>query len=105
MLVWGVMENFKIIEEYLTLLSIHDSTKGTDIFREFHAILREAHLDPSKMFAVATYGFPFLLGANQRLIDKLPEGDHLPLVTRHHFTSHHENLVAKFLSVANVTEM
>ena len=50
----GVMPDFTIYEEYLTLRSIHGSTKGTDIFREFRATLEEAHLDPSKLFGVAT---------------------------------------------------
>ena len=36
----GVMPDFKICEKYLTLLSIHGSTKGTGIFREFQVTLK-----------------------------------------------------------------
>ena len=63
----GVMPDFTIYEEYLTLRSIHGSTKGTDIFREFRATLEEAHLDPSKLFGVATDGCSSMLGANRGL--------------------------------------
>ena len=61
----GVTAEFKIYEEYLTLRSIHGTTKGTDIFCEFQAILVEANLDPSKMFAVATDS---MLGTIERFV-------------------------------------
>ena len=59
-----VMSDFQIYEEYLTLGSIHGSTKGTDILREFQVALLETQLDPSKLFAVATDGCPSMLGTN-----------------------------------------
>ena len=92
----GVMPNFTIYEEFLSLRSIHDSTKGTNMFRDFHATLKEAHLDPSKLFRVATDGYPFMLGANrglQGLINKWRHEDHLPLVIWHHCILHQESLV------------
>ena len=32
--IWGLMADFKIYEEYLTLRSIHGATKGIDVFCE-----------------------------------------------------------------------
>ena len=45
-----------IYEKYLTLRSIHGSTKGIDMFREFYATLEGAHLDPSRLVRVAPDG-------------------------------------------------
>ena len=104
----GVMPDFMIYEEYLTLRSIHGSTKGTDMFREFHATLEEAHLDSSKLFGVATDGCPSMLGANrvlQGLINKWRDEDHLAPVTWHHCILHQESLVAKSLNMSNVMDV
>ena len=103
--IWGVMPDFEIYEEFLTLHSIHGSTKGTDIFHEFQATLSETQLDPSKLCAVATNGCPFMLGANQGLIKKWHEENDLAPVTWHHCILHQENLVTKFLDVSNVTRV
>ena len=63
----GVMADFKINKKYLTLPSIHGSTKRADIFLKFYATLLETHLDPSKLFPMATDGCPSMLGAYQGL--------------------------------------
>ena len=76
---------------------MHGSTKGTDIFRKFHATLQEAHLDPSKMFPVTTVMCLSMLGANQRLqelVNKCYEEDNLALVRCHHRILLQESLVA-----------
>ena len=47
----GVMADFKIHKEYLTLGSIHSnfsSTKGTDVFHKYHKTLQRAHFDISR---------------------------------------------------------
>ena len=62
-----VMPNFNIYEEHLTLRSIYGSTKEPDIFRKFQVTILETQLDPSKLFVVATDGYPSMLGANQGL--------------------------------------
>ena len=102
------MPDFTIYEEYLTLRSIHGSTKGTDIFREFRATLEEAHLDPSKSFGVATDGCPSMLGANrglQGLINKWRYENHLAPVTWHHCILHQESLIANSLNMSNVMDV
>ncbi|XP_076825048.1 general transcription factor II-I repeat domain-containing protein 2-like [Clavelina lepadiformis] len=102
------MPDFTIYEEYLTLRSLHGTTKGTDIFREFHATLEEAHLDSTKLFGVATDGCPSMIGANrglQGLINKWREEDHLAPVTWHHCILHQESLVAKSLNMSNVMDV
>ncbi|XP_076816403.1 general transcription factor II-I repeat domain-containing protein 2-like [Clavelina lepadiformis] len=104
----GVMPDFTIYEEYLTLRSLHGTTKGTDIFREFHATLEEAHLDSTKLFGVATDGCPSMIGANrglQGLINKWREEDHLAPVTWRHCILHQESLVAKSLNMSNVMDV
>ena len=104
----GVMPDFTIYEEYLTLRSIHGSTKGTDIFREFRATLEEAHLDPSKLFGVATDGCPSMLGANrglQGLINKWRYENHLAPVTWHHCILHQESLIANSLNMSSVMDV
>uniref|UniRef100_H2YAK2 DUF4371 domain-containing protein n=1 Tax=Ciona savignyi TaxID=51511 RepID=H2YAK2_CIOSA len=104
----GVTPDFTVYEEYLTLRSIHDSTKGTDIFREFRATLEEAYLDPSKLFGVATDGCPSMLGANrglQGLINKWRYENHLAPVTWHHSIIHQESLIANSLNMSNVMDV
>ena len=101
----GVMPDFRIYEEFLTLRSIHGSTKGTDIFREFQTTLLEAQLDSSKLFAMATDECPFMLGANQGLINKWREENAFSPVTWHHCILHQKSLVAKSLDVPNVTKV
>ena len=104
----GVMPDFKIYEKYFILRSIHGSTKGTDIFREFQVILLETKLDPSKLFAMATDGCPSMLGANrglQELVNKWREESDLAPVTRHHCILHQESLPAKSLDMSNVTRV
>ena len=78
------------------------------MFHEFHATLEEAHLDPSKLFGVATDGCPSLLGANrglQGLINKWRDEDHFPAVMWHHCVLHQENFVAKSLNMSNVMDV
>ena len=102
------MPDFKIYEEYLTLQSIHGSTKGTDIFREFQVTLLETQLDPSKLFAVETDGCPSMLGANQGLqgfVNKWREENDFAPVTWHHCILHQESLAAKSLEMSNVTRV
>ena len=99
----GVMPDFKIYEEFLTLRSIHGSTKGTVIFREFQTTLLKAQLDPSKLFAMATDGCPSMLGANQGLINKWREENAFSPVTWHHCILHQESLVT--LDIPNVTKV
>uniref|UniRef100_H2Y8M5 HAT C-terminal dimerisation domain-containing protein n=1 Tax=Ciona savignyi TaxID=51511 RepID=H2Y8M5_CIOSA len=104
----GVMPDFKVYEEYLTLRSNYDSTKGTDIFREFRATLEEAYLDPSKLFGVTTDGCPSMLGANrglQGLINKWRYENHLAPVTWHHCIIHQESLIANSLNMSNVMDV
>ena len=93
-----VIPDFKIFEEYLTLRSIRGSTKGTDIFREFQVTLLEAQLYPSKLFAVATDGCPFMLGSNQKLqgLKKWHEENDLASVTLHHCILHQKSLVGYY---------
>lgn len=104
----GVMPDFKICEEFLTLRSIHGTTKGTDMFREFHATLQEAHLDPSKLYSLATDGCPAMLGKNlglQGLVNKWRAEQNLDAVTWQHCIIHQESLVAKSLKMSNVTDI
>ena len=49
---------------------MHGSIKGINKFRELRATLQEAQSDRLKMFAVATDGCPYMLGANEEPINK-----------------------------------
>ena len=87
----GVLTDFKIYEKYLTLRSLHYSTKRANVFREFYAAFQKAHLDPSKLFSMATDTFPSKLGANQGLqglINKWRVENNLPCVAWHHCILH-----------------
>ena len=104
----GVMPDFKIYEEYLTMRSIHGSTKETDMFHEFHATLLETQLDPSKLFAVVTDRCPSTLGANQglpELENKWCEENDLCSCDWHHCILHQKSLAAKSLDMSNVTRV
>ena len=78
-----------------------------NIFRKFYATLQEAHLDPSKVFSMATNECPSMFGGNQRLqglIDKWRIENNLPFVLWHHCILHQESLVAKSLTMPHVTK-
>ena len=96
------MPDFKTYQEYISLRSIHGSTKGTNIFREFQVTLLETQLDPSKLFAMVTDGCPSMFGANQGLINKWREENDLAPVTWHHCILNRESLAAKSLDMFNV---
>ena len=108
--IWGVIADFKIYKEFLTLGSIHGSMKGTDIFREFQTTFLEAQLDPSKLFPVAAVECPSMLGANQRLqglINKWHEENVFSPVTWHHciVPLYQESLVDKSFDMSTVTKV
>ena len=67
----------------------------------YQTTLLEAQLDPSKLLAMATDGYPSMLGANQGLINKWREKNAFSPVTWHHSISHYESLVAKSLDMSN----
>ena len=68
----------------------------------------ETQLDPSKLFAVATYGCPSMIGANQGLqglTNKWREENDFAPVTRHHCFLHQESFVGKSLDMYDVTRV
>ena len=100
-----VLPDFNIYEKYLTLRSIHGSTKETDIFRKFQVTLLETQLNPSELFAVATDGCLSMVWAIQGLFNKWREENDLAPVTWHHCILPQESLGAKSWDMSNLTKI
>lgn len=58
----GVTENFEITEDLAGLCSIHNTTKGKDIFDELKKVLENFQLPWEKLSAITTDGAPAMCG-------------------------------------------
>ena len=104
----GVLPDFTIFEEFLTLRSMHDSTKGIDIYNEFDKFNQQLNLNNLKLFSVATDGCPSMIGKNigfRGIFNQKRAEENLPEIMWHHCIIHIENLVAKSLKMPHITDV
>ena len=56
------MPNLDIVEEFVQLMIINDTTTGKDIFLALQRVLTDMKLDLSKLISVTTDGAPAMVG-------------------------------------------
>ena len=56
------MPNFDILEEFVLLMAINDTTTGKNIFIALQKVLTDMKLDLSKLISVTTDGAPAMVG-------------------------------------------
>ena len=64
----GVNDNFDILEEFLQLMPLKDTTTGKDILDAVLKCLEEFKLDLSKLVSVTTDGAPAMVGKNNGFV-------------------------------------
>ena len=62
MYIRGVSKDFELIEEFLDLISLKDTTTGEDIFNAIDHTISEKGLSWEKLVSVTTDGAPALVG-------------------------------------------
>ena len=84
--VCGVNDNFEILEEFLQLMPLKDTTTGQDILDSVLLCLKEFNLDLSKLVSVTTDGAPAMVGVRKGFV---------ALLKKHMVTAGYENEVIK----------
>ena len=59
----GIKDNFEIMEEFVQLMPLRDTTKGRDIFEAVLACFGEYELDLARLISVTTDGTPAMVGS------------------------------------------
>ena len=68
MFVRGVDNNFNILEEFLQLMPLKDTTTGRDILDAVLKCIEEYKLDLSKLVSVTTDGAPAMVGVKKGFV-------------------------------------
>jgi hypothetical protein len=100
----GVDENFKITEDIAGLCSMHDTTKGRDVFDELKRVLESFKLPWEKLSAITTDGAPAMCGEKNGLAGlvktQCSDFSHQPWT--YHCIIHQEVLCSKSLKMQHV---
>ena len=67
----AVMPNLDIVEEFVQLMAINDTTTGKDIFIALQRVLTDMKLDLTKLVSVTTDGAPAMVGQEKGVISLL----------------------------------
>jgi hypothetical protein len=101
----GTNETFEIYEELLKVVSIHNTTKGIDIFNELIDLLTINKIDLTKLVSITTDGAPSMVGKYNGLVahmsNKLKEVCDQKLIN-YHCIIHQEALCSKSAELSNV---
>ena len=102
----GVDNNFNILEEFLQLMPLKDTTTGRDILDAVIKCLEEYKLDLSKLVSVTTDGAPAMVGVKKGFVALLQK--HMATagyeneIIKLHCILHQENLCAKNTQLTEV---
>jgi hypothetical protein len=101
----GTNETFEIYEELLKVVSIHNKTKGIDIFNELIDLLTINKIDLTKLVSITTDGAPSMIGKYNGIVahmsNKLKEVCDQKLIN-YHCIIHQEALCSKSAELSNV---
>ena len=103
----GVISDFKIQEDLLSLESMHGTTRCEDLFDKLRLAMRKSNLPFEKLGGIATDDAPAMVGSQKRLTALLEkELTHCGLaaddLVAYHCIIHQQNLCAKSLRLRNV---
>ncbi|CAJ1066359.1 zinc finger BED domain-containing protein 5-like [Xyrichtys novacula] len=97
-----VNNSFEVHEELLRMVSLHDTTKGTDIFNAVNNVVDE-YGDFNKLSAVVMDGAPAMQGRRAEFAGLLQQsGGNCPIL---HCIIHQEALCAKTLNFSHVMDL
>jgi hypothetical protein len=101
----GINETFEIYEELLKVVSLHNTTKGIDIFNELIDLLTVNEIDLTKLVSITTDGAPSMVGKYNGLVahmsNILKEVCDQKLIN-YHCIIHQEALCSKSAELSNV---
>ena len=102
----GGQDDFTVLEEFVRLVPLHETTTGADVCKAVVSWLDEAGLDLSRLCGITTDGAPAMVGPNKGfatlLIKHLRDLGHEQEVKRFHCIVHQEALCAKSLNMVHV---
>uniref|UniRef100_A0A8C9ZGS6 HAT C-terminal dimerisation domain-containing protein n=1 Tax=Sander lucioperca TaxID=283035 RepID=A0A8C9ZGS6_SANLU len=98
----SVSEDCTIKEELLDIVPLKDRTRGIDLKETLMTVAEKAHLQLSKLTAIATDGAPAMLGAANGLVGLCKADDRFPDFWTFHCIIHQEHLVSKKLNLDHV---
>lgn len=98
-----VQKNFLINEEILGLASLHNTTKGRDIYDAFIKICKEFDIDFNKCSAIVTDGAPAMIGLKEGFCGLLKINNITCLII--HCLIHQEALCGKAIKMCNAIKL
>ena len=97
----GIDDQFSVFEELLSLESLHEKTRGSDIFDKLKSCLENFQVDCSKLVSVCTDGAPSMIGRVAGTTTLLEKFVNRPLF-KYHCIIHQESLCGKTLNLQHV---
>ena len=99
----GVTPTFDIVEEFVQLIPMKDTSTGADIMQSIIKWSTEMNLDLSKLSGVITDGAPAMVGEKKGFVALLQ--NHIGIdknITKLHCIIHQEALCAKSLNLKDI---
>lgn len=100
----SVSDDFEVIEELLELESIHETTKGSDLFETLKLCADRKNIDWSKLDSVCSDGAPALTGKQSGCLALLEKFLCRPIL-KYHCIIHQEALCGKTLNLKHVMDV
>ncbi len=97
----GIDKNFNVFEELLSLESLHEKARGSDIFEKVKICIENFQLGTRKLISVCTDGAPAMIGKNVGTVTLLETFIGHPLI-KYHCIIHQEALCGKTLNILPV---
>lgn len=98
----GVDRNFVVTEEMAALVPMKGSTKGSDLYESFIAVVNKYKLNMSNLAGIATDGAPAMVGKNEGLVALVKKNNPAVSFVQYHCIIHQENLCAKSVNIKDV---
>lgn len=100
----SVSDDFQLIEELLGLESIHETTKGSDLFETLKLCVERNNIDWAKLDSICTDGAPALTGKHSGCVALLEKFLSRPLL-KYHCIIHQEALCGKTMNLKHIMDV
>ena len=105
----GIKDNFEIMEEFVQLMPLRDTTKGRDIFEAVLACFGEYELDLARLISVTTDGAPAMVGSQKGFVtlleNHMKNAGYENSIMKIHCIIHQEALCAKNTKLDEVMQV
>ncbi|XP_047989846.1 general transcription factor II-I repeat domain-containing protein 2-like [Leguminivora glycinivorella] len=95
----GIDTNFVVTEEMAALVPMKGSTKGSDLYESFNAVINRYNLN---LAGITTDGAPAMVGKNEGLVALVKKSNPDVPFVQYHCIIHQENLCAKSVNIKDV---